>query len=327
MSNPSDVLTRENARDQRAQRKDSLALDDYVPAPQPPAVDPPEGARQPAKQLVRPDIRRPSHQRNAETPMELSPYTKHLLGAAVLRFVDNTTNPQGGLTNRNENRDLFLVAALNSNKGDVKAAFKTVYDQLVGAGCPQPTIDATLSAFAYNLVKQAMFTVWVDYNRAIRVSEGVMPDSFFDRLMTRRPAPENCEVDDDDVRGSPDQREDVQTAPIGLDVNYVDINGFEWQISGDGLEPLSQRVATGLSDMRLWLDTLRQAYAARNSGPVEPTAFFIEQGRSDDWIRHNDSVYSALLAYDAKMAERNRLRNVREELAYADLLKRQREAV
>ncbi len=323
-----DKLTRNNASEIRGKRdpSDLSDMDEPLYDEIVNAVVEPQAATRPPRALLRPKPQRPLPRIRNEVPMSLSKYTKHLLAVTTEKFIEQTVNPgSGSFENRNINRDLFLVDCLQQNDNNIKATCKTIFDTMNGARVPKATVHAAIDALCYNVLKQAMFGVWLDYNRSLRVMEGLMPDAFFEQLLNRRPAPENNEVDGGDiVPGLIDQREEQDSSPPGLDSNYVEIGGFTWQIEDENEGPLSKRIAEGLEDMRLHLENICEGYGIKREGG-QRLPFFIEQIRGD-WVRHDGTVYDAILAYDAKMADRNRQRALAEEVFYDQQAKRKLQA-
>lgn len=250
-------------------------------------------------------------------PMSLSKYSKFLLTNAIQKFIDQTTGQNSQFVNRNEERDLFLVSALTQARQDIKKAAAIVHEVLTAAKAPGPTIVLTIDTLCSSVLKQATYAAWLDHNRSLNVEKGLMPDSYFGKLMDnpgRRPAPEVGETDAEDIHATPvDRRDEVDTPPAGLDNDYVEINGFEWQIEGDGLAPLPNRIAEGLEDLRVYLENIRMPYVPAD---MERLPFFVEQIEGE-WVRHNGDVYLALLAYDKKQAQRNRERQLATETAYS----------
>lgn len=304
-------LTRDNAGTERASRKDQVPDASYELAP-----EPPKPPREP--QVHR---RRPTPE-EGQKPMELSKYAKHLLAQSITRFIDQTIRPNGAFENRNENRDLFLVSKLQTHNEDIKLAAVAAFETMQASKVPAITIFATLDSLYQNILKAAMYSVYLDYSRALRVAQGSMPDSFFEKLVPRRPAAENAEESEEDMHGSPDNREDEQEPPAGLATDYVTIGGFEWQI--DDTEPLANRVAQGLEDLRIYLESVRAIHQPDNK---ERLPFFVELIDGVDWKRHDGNVYDALLAYEQKIATRNRDRTYQREQFFADQRKRYANAV
>jgi hypothetical protein len=308
-------LTRTNASEHLAARdKDELALLDksmggYEEKP----IDPP-------KPLPRPTVHRrlPPHVRTRnEAPMKLTNlYAAHLLALGLTKFVEQTLNPTGSFENRNENRDLFLVSALQSAKMDIVAACKTISEQMTAIKAPSASVQATIDALLYNVLKQTIFSVWLDFNRALRVEEGVMPDSFFEKLTVRRPAPENAEDTPEDLKAGPnDHREAAESAPPGLNSDYVVIGDFEWQIEDE--KPLHCRIAEGLEDLRVYLETVRTAMGVKTD---QRLAFFTEQ-IAGQWVRHEGNVYDAINAFDQKQAARNTEKAVTQDMFFRNQAK------
>lgn len=327
-------LSRSNAKEHLAARDpDELKkLDEamgYVEQPKIPDPIPETKPARSVQQLLRPRVnRRSSLNLSQEAPMRLAnKYSQHLLALAITRFIDLIVNPTGAFENRNENRDLFLVSALQKTGNNFVEAVKLVDTQMRAFKAPLPSIHATIDALCYGVLKQTMFSVWLDYNRALRVEEGVMPDDFFARFTEARPAPENHEVDPDDIRGSADHREGLeQDAPVGLNSDYVTIGGFEWQITGEAqgdngrepLEPLHNRIAEGLEDLRVYLETVRLAFGVKTD---QRLPFFVEQ-IAGEWVRHDGNVYEALLHFTQKQNERNKQRAVSQDLFFQEQAKR-----
>ena len=267
-----------------------------------------EDARPATRLPIQPSGKSPTKKGN--TVMPRSAHNLELEQLAIEKFIDNVNEPNPNFEDKNQQRNLFLADKLTAHP-TVREAAKAIDADMRAAKVPANVITATIDVLCYSVLKQIVFDVFVAQQKAIRLEEGMVPDSYYAAFNNRRPAPENCESDQDDIKDfSADPREEDIPAPMGCGSDYVELLGTHWQIDAD--VSLSKRIADELEDFRIYLEAIRDGYGYKG----DRLPFFIEQVRGE-WVRHNGSVYDALLSFGLKMLDKQRTTAAQTEAFYA----------
>lgn len=270
----------------------------------------------------------------AATPIVLSKYAKGLLDMAIDKAIEFANNPNPNFENANAGRDAYFASVLETCNRDVKSATALIHTTMSSRRLSTMAILTALDAFFYNILKQAVFPAYIDQTQMLNMQAGKLPDTFFDNLLARESF-EDTRDDEDAARRSTlpvDQREEIeesQSKPVGLDNDYMQLySGYEVQITESGANEHSgndyivgqtfenfgtKEIAEGLDEIRIYFENIRTAYGRMD----ERMAFFVEQ-IENKWVRHNGSVFVALLDFGLKQRLKQAERQAAEARFYAD---------